>query len=187
MRQVIRVLKTPVTLIILLAMLGYGAMWGLEHATMDSPTRSGTACVLTDVGGKLTPPRVTVRIFNAGTVSKAASLTRLHLNHYSFRVTQIGNSERVVANTVIIGNSADAPEVRLLQGFFEGAAAEGDGRADHTVDVIIFDKTKRVEEPVTSIPVDGPVCLPPQAKATPSPSDTASPSASPTATKKKKG
>ena len=33
MRQVIRVLKTPVTLIILLAILGYGAVWGYQHAT----------------------------------------------------------------------------------------------------------------------------------------------------------
>ena len=44
MRQVIRVIKTPVTLIILLAILGYGAMWGFEHATI-SDTRKAQACV----------------------------------------------------------------------------------------------------------------------------------------------
>lgn len=175
MRQVIRVLKTPVTLIVLLAILGFGANWGWRTATMDSTSgRTGTVCVPTDVGTELTPPKVTVRIFNAGGVSKGASLTRLYLNAFQFRVTSIGNSDRSLTSTLIVGNSVDDPEVKLLQGFFEGAVAEGDGRADHVVDVIIFDKTKRVAKPKTSVPVTGPVCLPPIAAASTTPSPTPS-------------
>ena len=184
-RQVIRVLKTPVTLIILLAILGYGAMWGYQHATMDIAARPAATCVPTDVGAELTPPKVTVRVYNAGTKSKAASLTRLYLNHYGFRVTSIGNKERELANTLIIGNSADDPEVKLLQQFFVGATAEGDGRSDHMVDVLIMDKTVRAVQPKTSIAVDGPVCLPPiKSAATATPSE--SPSATPTVTPSKK-
>ncbi len=180
MRRAIRVLKTPVTLIVLLAILGYGAVWGYQHATMDTTVARATEpCVPTDVGPELTPPRVTVRVFNAGTRSKAASLTRLYLNGYGFRVTLVNNSDRNIESTVVIGNSADDPEVKLVQQFFAGSVAEGDGRADHVVDVLIFDKTQQVEKPATSVPVEGPVCLP-AIKGHASPSGSPSPSASPT-------
>ena len=174
MRQAIRVLKTPVTLILLLAILGFGASWGLQHVTMDDAPRQQAACVMTDVGTELTPDKVTVRIFNSGTKPKAASLTRIALNHYDFRVILINNSSRELSRTTIVGNSPDNPEVKLLQQFFVDAAAEGDGRADHVVDVIIHDKTQKVDDPKASVPVSGPVCLPAITAASASPSATPS-------------
>jgi len=173
-RQFIRAIKTPVTLIVLLAILGYGAKWGYENATMGSTKPSAEACVMTDVGDELTPRKVTVRVFNGGTAPKAASLTKLYLNSHDFRVIRTGNSERAVVNTVIIGNSPDDPEVKLVQQYFADAVAEGDGRADHVVDVILHDKTKRATKIAGSVPVDGPICLP---------RVSATPSASPTPTK----
>ena len=67
MRQAIRVLKTPVTLILLLAILGFGASWGLQHVTMDDAPRQQAACVMTDVGTELTPDKVTCGSSTAGT------------------------------------------------------------------------------------------------------------------------
>jgi hypothetical protein len=181
-RQAIRVLKTPVTLIILLAILGYGAMWGLEHATMSMPTQTAT-CVATDVGKVLKPNRVTVRVLNGGTNGGLAKRTALYLRAYGFHVIYWNNSEEKVLNTVIVGNADSDPEVKLVQQFFTGSTTKGDSRADHVVDVILGDKDTSIKDPVFGIPVSGPVCLPPIATASESAIPT--PSASPTATKKK--
>ena len=54
MRQVIRVIKTPVTLLALLALVVFGGVWGFRNATAAIPARAPDPCVMTDVGGKLT-------------------------------------------------------------------------------------------------------------------------------------
>lgn len=175
MRQFIRAVKTPITLILLLAILGFGAKWGYDQVRTAEGAPTAENCVMTDVGEKLTPNRVTVRVFNGGTKSKAASLTKLYLNGHDFRVIRTGNSERRVMTTVIVGNSVDDPEVKLLQQFFVDSVAEGDGRPDHMVDVILSDTSKQNPKAAGSVPVDGPVCLPKI--------DSATPDASPSPTK----
>ena len=127
MRQFIRVIKTPVTLIALLAILGFGAKWGFEQINVSDGKVVNNACVMTDVGKELTPAKVTVRVYNGGNTPKMASLTKLFLNSHDFRVVKTNNSERRVATTVIVGNSANDPEVKLLQQFFVDAVAEGRG------------------------------------------------------------
>lgn len=184
MRQAIRVLKTPVTLLILLAMLGYGAVWGYRHATMDAAAPSATPCVPQDVGKKLTPEKVTVRVFNGGTNGGLAKRTALYLRAYGFPAPYYNNTERQVEGTIIVGNSPDDPEVLLVQQFFKGSTTEGDGRPDHTVDVLLGDKNTQVDKPVTSIAVDGPVCLPALSK--PSAESSVTPSATASSTPKKK-
>jgi hypothetical protein len=179
-RQVIRVIKTPVTLIILLAILGYGAMWGYQHVTMPDNRRVET-CVMTDVGPNLTPDRVTVRVLNGGETGQLAKLMAGFLRAHGFRVIYYNNSDERVPNTIVVGNSVDDPEVKLMLGFFTGSTARGDGRADHVVDVIMGDKDTHIENPVASIPVNGPVCLPPIAAST----ESASPTPKPSASKKK--
>ena len=183
MRKAIRVLKTPVTLLALLAILGYGAVWGYEHVTKDVD-RPVAACVIQDVGDTLTPDKVTVRVFNGGESGGLAKGTALYLRAWGFPAPSYKNADRRVEQTTIVGNSPDDPEVRLLQQFFEGSVAEGDGRADHVVDVIMGDKNTQVNKPVTKIAVDGPVCLPQRPNATQSPSATPSETPSTTPTKK---
>lgn len=179
-RQVIRVLKTPVTLIILLAMLGYGAVWGYQRATMPD-TRAVATCVPTDVGKELMPSQVTVRVLNGGTKGQLAKTTAFSLHVHGFHVIYYNNADERVPNPVIVGNSVDDPEVKLLQQFFTGTTAKGDGRPDHVVDVILSDKNGQIENPVGTIPVSGPVCLPAISTA----SETAIPTPSATPTKKK--
>ena len=177
MRQVIRVIKTPVTLIILLAMLGYGAMWGYQHVTMPDNRKIET-CVQTDVGANLTPDKVTVRVLNGGETGGLAKIVANNLRIDGFHVVYYNNSEERVPNTIVVGNSVDDPEVQLMLGFFTGSTARGDGRADHVVDVILGDKNTQIENAVASVPVTGPVCLPAIAASTASATPTPSPSAS---------
>ncbi len=184
-RQIVRVLKTPVTLLLLLAFVGYGAVWGWEHATAPRPPRPATPCVAIDVGDQLTPEFVQVRVLNGGTRGGLAKNTATFLRAYDFRVIKVNNTDERLENTVIVGNSPDDPEVKLLLGFFKDATARGDGRADHVVDVLLGSNSSRITNPeVTSIAVDGPVCLPADTRK-PSPTPSASPTPSPTPTKKK--
>lgn len=183
MRKVIRVLKTPVTMVILLAILGYGAMWGYKQVTLDT-SKPEAACVVQDVGDALTSDKVSVRVLNGGEKPRAAKDTRYFLLTWGYHIVNYTNSERAVDVVTVIGNAADDPEVRLVAQAFKAAATEGDGRVDHVVDVIMPTKYQTVSPPPTSIAVDGPVCLPridtASESASPSESSSASPSATPT-------
>lgn len=192
MRKVIRVVKTPITLLVLLAILGYGAWWG--YNTYNIPlTKAADTCVMTDVGTELTPDRVTVRTYNASLIPRLAKDARTYLLAWHFQVPDYNNSDRRLTGIVVVGNSADDPEVKLVQQFFPGSTAEGDGRTSHVVDVILGAKFEQLNEPKTSYPVKGPVCLPtPKAVPTsdvtevPVPSDSVTPSTSPTTSAPKK-
>jgi hypothetical protein len=161
--QVIRILKTPVTLIALLALLFGSAYWGYKAVTTEN-TVAQVVCVMTDVGPELTPKSVQVRSLNAGAGGGKAKLTaNTTLRPYGFQVIRVNNADddRLVTGTVIVGNAVNDPEVRLVMQFFPGAVAEGDGRADHVVDVLIGQGFQIAAKPVTTLKVDGPVCLPP--------------------------
>ena len=170
--QVIRLLKTPLTLIVLLLFVLGAGYWGLK-VTQAPITKNVTPCVMTDVGKELTPQSVHVRVFNAGGAGGLAKSTaNVSLRPYGFTVVRINNVDggRVVDRTVVIGHSVDDPEVKLVMQFFPNAIAEGDGRADHVVDILVgtaFVATP--SNPVTTVPVDGKVCLPPRATSSASP------------------
>lgn len=186
---VIRVLKTPVTLIALLALLFGAAYWGYKAVNADSG-KAEVRCVMTDVGGELTPKSVQVRSLNAGAPGgRAKRVANENLRPYGFTVIRVNNAdERTVTGVVVIGNAKTDPEVRLVMQFFPDAVAEGDGRADHVVDVLIGKDYKTATEPVTTLKVDGPVCLPPPlspAASASAASASPTPSASASASKKK--
>ncbi|MBP8921422.1 MAG: LytR C-terminal domain-containing protein [Micropruina sp.] len=187
MREVVRLIKTPLTMLALLALVVVGGLWGWTNATAQIPPRQLEPCVATDVGGKLAPGHVTVRVLNAGLRGGLAKRVSTNLRSYGFFILRVNNAEVRHAETVIVGNAPDSPEVRLIAGFFKNAKISGDGRADHVVDVLLGDEYQgMVLNPKTSLPVSGPVCLPklpasentviptatPSAKATPSKSPT---------------
>ncbi|PFG18336.1 LytR cell envelope-related transcriptional attenuator [Propionicimonas paludicola] len=159
MRKVLRVVKTPITLIALLAILGYGAWWG--YKTYSVPLiKAADTCVMTDVGSALTPDKVTVRTYNGSEVPRLAKDARGYLLSWHFRVIDYNNSERRVPGIVVIGNSVNDPEVKLVQQFFPGSTAEADGRTSHVVDVILGTKFEQLNNPKATYPVKGPICLP---------------------------
>jgi hypothetical protein len=180
--QVIRVLKTPVTLILLLLFVMGAGYWSLQAVTA-STTKASSQCVMTDVGKELTPKWVSVRVLNAGSRGGMAKETAGVIRAYGFNVIRINNSDREVTKTVIVGYAADSPEVLLVQQFFPGSITEGDGRADHVVDVLLGTEPNRAASPVTSIAVSGKLCLPAQTVSTASASASSSASPSPSASK----
>ncbi|MCW5952292.1 MAG: LytR C-terminal domain-containing protein [Propionibacteriaceae bacterium] len=184
-RQIVRVLKTPVTLLLLLAFVGYGAAWGYEHARAPVPGRPPVPCKAMDVGDTLTPQMVQVRVLNGGTKGGMAKTAASHLRAYDFKVIKINNTTERLENTVIVGKDADDPQVQLLTYFFKDAEVRGDGRIDGVVDVLLGTNSVRIPNPkVTTVEVDGPVCLPADTKL-PTPTPEPSPSETPTKTKKK--
>lgn len=181
--QVIRILKTPVTLIALLLILIGGGYWGLK-AVSASTAASAATCVQTDVGKALTPDKVTVQVFNGSDTPRLAKDTRNYLLAYHFLVVTYNSTTQVIDHTIVLGNSVDSPEVKLVQQFFPGSVAQADGRATHVVDVLVGGKVIQDANPKTSFPVDGPVCLPARTTATASANATGTPAPSPTPTKK---
>ncbi|MCB0912396.1 MAG: LytR C-terminal domain-containing protein [Propionibacteriaceae bacterium] len=187
-RKVVQVLKTPVTLLLLLGMLGYGAYWGYKQVTLDT-ARPEATCVTQDVGSELTSDKVSVRVLNGGETGGAAKRVRFVLLSFGYHIVTYGNSDREVDVVTVVGNSAEDPEVRLVAQAFGGTVAtEGDGRADHVVDVILPTKYEMLKTLPTTIAVDGPVCLPvinaASESASPAPDESASPSPTATASKK---
>lgn len=178
LRQIVRVLKTPVTLLLLLAFVGYGAAWGYEHAKAPAPGRPLVPCKPTDVGDTLTPPMVQVRVLNGGTRGNLAKTTALVLRAFDFKVIKYGNSDERLENTVIVGKNVDDPQVQLLTNFFQDPEVRGDGRIDGVVDVLLGNNSASIPNPeVTTVEVNGPVCLPADLKL-PTPTPTPSPSES---------
>ena len=186
MRRVLKAIVGPFVLLLLLGFLGYGAYWGYEQFMKPAAGPDPVPCVMTDVGDKLTPKNVSVRVFNGGTVSGLARQTTTYLRAYGFYIIGYNNTDDRITDPVIVGNSADSPEVKLLLGFFKNATVRADSRTDHTVDVLVGTSKMTVEKPPTSIAVDGPVCLPqiPTSTASATPTPSKSPSASPKAKKK---
>ena len=93
MREVVRVVKTPLTLLVLLGLVVFGGWWGLRHATAAIPARAAEPCVMTDVGNKLTPKHVTVRTLNAGLRGGLAKRASTTLRSYGFYILKVNNSD----------------------------------------------------------------------------------------------
>lgn len=161
MREIVRLIRTPLTLLALTGLVAFGGLWGYRNATAEIPPRPPEPCVMTDVGGTLTPQAVTVRTLNAGLRGGLAKRVSTELRASGFYVVKVNNTEERLLKTVIVGNSADDPEVKLVAGFFKNAERQGDGRVDHVVDVLLGDDySGTATKPVRSISVPGPVCLP---------------------------
>ncbi|HBX81739.1 MAG: LytR C-terminal domain-containing protein [Propionibacteriaceae bacterium] len=158
-REIWRRIKTPLTLLLLLGFVWWAGSWAIKAASAPSG-HSAIPCVMTNVGPALTPDRVLVRVYNGGTTAGLAKLTSTQLRAYNFKVQKTTNTNDRITATVIVGNAAENPEVKLVMGFFKGATFKADGRPDHSVDVYVGTPFGGwTDNPVKSIPVTGPVCL----------------------------
>ena len=162
-RSVVRALKTPVTMLLLLALVYFAARWGLENVTKPIPPRPPDPCVMKKVGPELTPPHVVVSVYNGTDVNGLGKRVRSNLLADGFNVVKVGNTpEPTAVKTEIVGVKVDSPEVLLVRAAFKDAVIRADGRVDHSVDVIIGKEfAGYAENPVLKIPVaSGEVCLP---------------------------
>jgi hypothetical protein len=173
--------RTPLTLLILLAVLGYGAWWGYKTVLTAGNPKGPVTCV-TQSATVVVPSQVTVRVLNGGTVRGFASDVAKVLRERGYKVAAVGNTEEQIGNVVVVGADVKAPEVLLVASNFAGVTIRSDARPDHSVDVLLGQKVDGfmpAEGFKTSIEVPGgSVCLPSQ---TPTPSRSGSPT--PAATK----
>lgn len=170
MQRYARMLATPVTLLALLAFLVLGARWGYKNVMAPLPPPPLAPCVEQSVGKALSTKQVGVKIYNGGSTHGLATKVAAQMRNAGFTVTKTGNTEVEVNHTQVIGADVNNPEVKLVAGFFKNAQVKADGRADHSVEVLVGNKnTGFTASAPKQVSVDGPtVCLPP-AVATPEP------------------
>ncbi|SEP68278.1 LytR C-terminal domain-containing protein [Microlunatus flavus] len=170
--RIFRVIRTPVTLIILLAALVYAAYWGYTNVIAPVPPPPPTPCVEQSLPKRqLSTKQVYVKVFNGGDSRGLAANVSRSLRSKGFKVTGTSNTIEKIDQTVIVGSGEGDPEVQLAKRFFKGATVRADGRADHSVDVLVgnryggFNKSAK-----TTITVDADtLCLPAPESASASP------------------
>lgn len=169
-QRVFRALVTPVTLLVLLGVLLYGAWWGYKSFTAEPPAPEPTPCV-THAAKVLKSTDVSVRVLNGGFTSGLAGKVSANLKAKGFKILRTGNTDERIKGTVIVGKDAASPEVKLLLGVFPKSEARPDGRVDGTVDVLVGSEFAGINDNAAkeiAVP-GGTVCLP----ASPSPSPAA--------------
>lgn len=137
MTQVIRVLKTPVTLLILLAFVVFAAKWGLEHAREEIPEQPRLPCVVEKIGPKFLPKHAVVYVYNATERNGLAKRAGQVLLADGFQVLRRVNAEEKLEKTTIVGVDKDSPEVVLMRSYLPKAKFVADGRPDHSVDLLL--------------------------------------------------
>ncbi|PIF03619.1 MAG: hypothetical protein CSA63_01570 [Propionibacterium sp.] len=167
-----RTILTPVILLFLLVVLIASAFWGFKEVTRAAPTPTPDPCVDQKVGKVLKPKLVQVRVLNGGYTTGLAGRVSAKLRKKGFKVGKPGNTDERVKQTIIVGASADSPEVQLVAGYFKAAIVRADQRVDHTVDVLVGTEYAGFNNSAPKqVPVPGETaCLPakPAPKTTPS-------------------
>ena len=135
-RDVWRWIRTPLTLLVLLGVLGYGAWWGYRTVLTAGNPKGPVTCV-TQSAKVVVPSQVTVRVLNGGTVRGFAGDVAKTLRERGYKVSVVGNTDEQVGNVVVVGADLTSPEVVLVASNFAGVTLRADARADHTVDVLL--------------------------------------------------
>jgi hypothetical protein len=168
--RLLRSIRTPLTLLVLLGILCYGAWWGYSNVLQEPPPPPPTPCIEQTVPkGVLRSSQVTVSVYNGGTRRGLAGDVGRRLRDRGFRVVRWANTAERVQETVIVGAGAKNPEVLLVKRFFKDATVRTDNRPDRSVDVLVgnryggFNKKAKTTLAVSTQTV----CLPPQASPSP--------------------
>lgn len=139
--RVLRALRTPLTLLVLLGVLMYGAYWGWTNVAAPPPPAKPPQCVPQAVAkNKLNSNQVTVNVFNGGKVRGLAGNVERDLRGKGFKISRVDNTEETISTTLIVGASKNNPEVKLVLAFFKGARVREDKRTDRSVDVLVGNK-----------------------------------------------
>lgn len=164
--RVFRLVRTPLTLLVLLGVLCYGAYWGYNNIIAPVPAAPPEPCVNQTVAkGKLLSSQVTVSIFNGGSKRGLAGDVGRLMRDRDFTVQRTTNTNEKIQKTVIVGAGTKNPEVLLVKAFFKDAEVRADKRADHTVDILVGNKYAGFNKkaPTSYAVKTDTVCLPPSA------------------------
>ncbi|MFV0407808.1 MAG: LytR C-terminal domain-containing protein [Propioniciclava sp.] len=162
-QTVLRAVKTPATLIVLLLFVYWVAQWSFKAATDPMPSAPPDPCVVKEIGDQLTPQHVYVRVFNGTEVSGLAKRLAATLRADGFNVYKTTNTDEPNSETsVVVGYAEDSPEVILVRQAFSDIAFRADNRPDRTVDVIIgTEGPNPINQPDFNAPLaDGTACVP---------------------------
>lgn len=139
--RVFRIVRTPLTLLVLLGVLCYGAWWGYTNVLAPVEPLPPDPCVQQTLpNSQLKSAQVTVSVFNGGDRRGLAGDVGRSLRGKGFRVLKTTNTGENIKQTVIVGANAKNPEVVLVKAFFKEATVRVDKRTDGTVDVLVGDK-----------------------------------------------
>ena len=139
--RIFRVVRTPITLLILFGMLLYGAWWGYNNIIKPIPPLPPEPCVDQVVAkGQLKTGQVVVRVYNGGDRKGLAADVGRSLRGKGFRVVLTTNTVEKIQKTVIVGAAGNNPEVLFVKSFFKEAVVRSDKRVDRTVDVLVGNK-----------------------------------------------
>ncbi|QIK71926.1 LytR C-terminal domain-containing protein [Propioniciclava coleopterorum] len=161
--QIVRAVKTPVTLVLLAVLVYFAANWGLDAVRKPIPPRPPEPCVVQQIGPELTPDHVYVRVYNGSKTNGLAKRLGSVLSADGFKVVKRVNADRDdYPRSLVVGHSEDSPEVALVRKALTNVDFMADGRIDRTVDVIIgSEQPGAAEQPDLKVPLpDGTACLP---------------------------
>ncbi|HLT61405.1 MAG TPA: LytR C-terminal domain-containing protein [Microlunatus sp.] len=137
--RVWRIVRTPLTLLVLLGILCYGAWWGYTNVLKPVPPLPPTPCVTQPIKkGQLSASQVTVNIYNGGSKRGLARDIGIRMRDRGFRVASESNTAEKIGATVIVGQGAKNPEVLLIKQIFPGSTVRVEpNRVDHSVDILV--------------------------------------------------
>lgn len=162
--RVLRALRTPVTLLILLAVLGYAAWWGYQKVSAPIPPPPPVPCETQGIEDEaLLAEQVSIRVYNGGSKRGLAGDVAQSLRSAGFLVRTVDNTEEEVTTTVIVVQDKDNPEAKLVLAFFKEAEIREDpARVNRMVDVLVGDEYGGFDAKAKkSIKVkDSTICLP---------------------------
>jgi hypothetical protein len=169
--RIFRVVRTPVTLLVLFGVLLYGAWWGYNNIIKPIPPLPPVPCVDQTVPkGQLKASQVVVKVYNGGDRKGLAADVGRSLRTKGFRVILTTNTVEKIQKTVIVGADVNNPDVLFVKSFFKEATVRSDRRVDRTVDVLVGNKyggfnknaedTYRVETTTVCLPSQTPTATP---------------------------
>lgn len=139
--RIFRIVRTPITLLILLGILMFGAWWGYTNVIRPVPEAAPNPCVnQTLAKGQLKSSQVTVRVYNGGDRIGLAGDVARSLRTKGFVVSRVTNTNEKIQKTVIVGADAKNPEVLFVKSFFRDAVVRPDKRTDRSVDILVGNK-----------------------------------------------
>jgi LytR cell envelope-related transcriptional attenuator len=139
--RIFRIVRTPITLLILLGVLLYGAWWGYHNIIQPVPKTPPPPCVeQTVTKGQLQSGQVIVKVYNGGDRRGLAGDVGRSLRRKGFKVALTTNTVEKISKTVIVGAQPNNPEVLFVKSFFKDSVVRADKRTDGSVDVLVGNK-----------------------------------------------
>jgi hypothetical protein len=156
--------RTPITMVVLLAILVGGGWWGWK-SLIDSSAEP--TCVQQKLpNNRLLPKNVVVNVYNGGAKAGSAAKVADALKKRGFNIRRVStepNGDKIDVVSVR-GNADNSPELLLIAGQInQKPLTVGDGRTDHTVDLVIgagFTSVRTKGAPSVAVPPNTTVCLP---------------------------